>query len=93
MQYTLDTHRSVDTAKVVERSCLRKRRLGRRAAMEIAQRKRARGIAVTAYRCPFADDERGHWHLGHAPAMHALEDIAYAIRDAHGNAPSERKGK
>jgi hypothetical protein len=79
---------TADTAWVVEHACSRKQRYPRAEAMRLAETKRAQGIEVSAYRCPFADQGR-HWHLGHAPGMETLEDIAHAIRDLHGNAPAE----
>lgn len=67
--------------------CTRKSPLSRRAAMKVAKRSRDtpddRGI-VEPYRCPFCSD----WHVGHAPKMESLEELAAFLRARHGRPTS-----
>lgn len=66
-------------ARLEEVVCRRKTALGRHAAMSLATRAREAGATLSAYRCPFSDPE--HWHVGHAPSMRTLGQIAEVLRD------------
>lgn len=60
------------------KGCVGKTCYGQRLARVVAERLRAEGVAVTAYRCPWG--ETPHWHLGHVPSIDRLHEIADAIR-------------
>lgn len=68
---------------IIRRCCLGRRELLERgAARHIAEEVRLRtGKAVVAYRCPFAQgaETTPHWHVGRAPTVAALRQIAAAI--------------
>jgi len=66
------------------RVCDRKVKMGRKAAMKVADEARRQGTPLAAYRCPFLDaDGESHWHIGHAPTMRTLERTAELLRERH----------
>lgn len=66
----------MDWRAEAQKGCAGKIRYGVQLSHTIAERLRARGRAVTAYRCPWC----GSWHLGHVPSIDRLREIADAIR-------------
>lgn len=72
-----------ELADVKERVCGEKSRMGRHAAMSLAQHLRARGKRIGAYHCPFCRC----WHVGHIPSMESVSRIAQAIRTLGGDDP------
>lgn len=65
---------------IEQRVCAQKVKLGRATAMRIAQAQRDAGEHVSAYRCIFATELGGHWHIGHGPTMLTLERLAEVLR-------------
>ena len=57
-------------------SKIRHRNFGR--ALKHANASKAKGVWVSPYACPFADDH--HWHVGHPPCIETIKQIALAIR-------------
>lgn len=60
------------------RMCDGKVQLNRGSARRVAARARARSDEkISPYRCHFCP----HWHVGHAPSMEWVQDLATAIRE------------
>lgn len=79
---TMVDFRTIDWHTEADRGCARKHPYGRTTARSIAARMQTAGDrTVSAYRCPWADDNDPHWHVGHLPSMEGLERIAAAIRN------------
>ncbi len=73
--------RDVDWHREQAKGCDGKVPLGRDVARSIAGRARRKGEPMSAYRCPWATAADPHWHVGHTPSLHRLEEIAAAIRN------------
>jgi hypothetical protein len=76
---------AVLTDRMVDLSCTRRTHMGPKRARQIAEEMRAQGDAVCPYCCPFCD---AGWCVAHPPSMERVGEIAFAIRDLHGNAPA-----
>lgn len=66
--------------QVVARVCGQKRRYHdpRDARRDAEHLTRKEHVPIGWYRCPFGDDR--HWHVGHVPSLHGLQQIARVIR-------------
>lgn len=66
------------------RVCSAKRRLGRAAAQTLAAQcdlvREAGEWPYAAYRCPFAQPDDRHWHVGHVLDETEMATVAMAIR-------------
>lgn len=64
------------------RMCGTKRTYSAHHAQEVAARMREQGQPVSAYPCPFHQNEPGNgtWHVGHAPNVRRMELLARYLR-------------
>lgn len=81
----MDADLTEQAARLRERSCLGKNVYGAATARAVAGNARARGdCSVQPYRCLF--DHPGAWHIGHAPSIEAVTQMAAVMR-AGGHGP------